>query len=153
VNKLNDPMKWIIQNFNAGSVATITDNGHPAVSPKATFVIVNDSTIAFGDIRSPGTIHNLKQRPETEVNFIDVLHRKAVRIRGTADVVSKGSQRWKELVPVFEESWQPYLHLMSHFVSIEITNASLVTSPAYDIGLGEEELRKVNLEKLNNLDH
>lgn len=145
-------MKWIIQNFNAGSVATITDNGHPAVSPKATFVIVDDSTIAFGDIRSPGTIHNLQQRPETEINFIDILHRKAVRIRGTANVVSKGSQRWKELVPVFEESWQPYLHLMSHFVTIKITNASLVTSPAYDIGLGEEELRKVNLEKLNNLD-
>ena len=53
--------------------------------------------------------------------------------------------------PVFEESWQPYLHLMSHFVTIKITNASLVTSPAYGFGLGEEELRKVNLEKLNNL--
>ena len=79
----------------------------PQSQPKATFVIVDDSTIAFGDIRSPGTIHNLKQRPETEVNFIDVLHRKAVRIRGTANVVSKGSQQWKELTRCLRKAGNP----------------------------------------------
>jgi len=53
----------IITDYNAGAVATVNDDGTPAVSPKATFVIVDDNCIAFGDIRSPGTTANIKQRP------------------------------------------------------------------------------------------
>ena len=73
MKKLTEPMKQLIRNYNAGAVATINDDGNPAVSPKATFVIVDDNCIAYGDIRSPGTSANLRQRPAVEVNFIDVL--------------------------------------------------------------------------------
>ena len=65
--------------LHAGMVATINDNGTPSVSPKATFVILGDNTIAFGNLRSPGTIKNIAERSSTEVCFIDVLARKAVR--------------------------------------------------------------------------
>ena len=115
MNKLDDTMKWIIRNFSAGAVATVNDDGSPAVSPKATFVIVDDSTIAFGDIRSPGSVSNLKARPGTEVNFIDVLNRRAVRVAGTASVIKRDSEKWHELQPVFAGPWQPYIHIMQHF--------------------------------------
>ena len=151
MNRLSEPMKQVIRHYNAGSVASINDDGSPAVSPKATFVIVDDTHIAYGDIRSPGTRANLIARPAVEVNFIDVLARVAVRAKGTARVVAKDSEEGLRLLPQFEESWSTYLEMMSVFVLITIQQAELITSPAYDVGLKRDELIKTNLEKLTNL--
>ena len=51
-------MKQIIRHYSAGAVATVNADGSPSVSPKATFVIVDDHCIAYGNIRSPGTSPN-----------------------------------------------------------------------------------------------
>ena len=77
-------VKTLIGNFPLGFVATVTAGGRPAVSPKGTFLVLDDTTIAFGEIRSPGTITNLGHQPELEVNFVDVFTRKGARIRGQA---------------------------------------------------------------------
>ena len=148
---LSESLKTIIRSYNAGAIATINDDGTPAVSPKATFVIIDDACIAFGDIRSPGTISNLIKRPDVEINFIDVLTRRAARIKGRAEVVPKESDAAKELLPLFEELWSPYVNMMKHFVKIRISQAQLITSPAYDIGISEEELVQTNLDKLKAL--
>ena len=148
---LTKPMKKIITDYNAGAVATVNDNGTPAVSPKATFVILDDSCIAFGNIRSPGTIANIRQRANVEVNFIDVLARQAVRIAGLASIVEKDSEQGQRLMPLFQQSWAPYLDAIQAFVSISITRAELILSPAYDVGHSKAELTRVNLEKLNQL--
>ena len=118
------------------------------MSPKATFVIINDKCIAFGDIRSPGTVANIRLRPDVEVNFIDVLTRRAVRLRGKAEIVPIKSIAAKELVPAFQEHWGAYLTYMQNFVSISITHAELILSPAYDIGHTAAELRQINLDRL-----
>jgi len=55
---LNDEMKKLIGDHSAGMVATINDDGTPSVSPKATLVILRDTEIAFGNIRSPGSPAN-----------------------------------------------------------------------------------------------
>ena len=89
---LTEPMKRLIENYCAGAVATIDADGLPAVSPKATFVIVDDKCLAFGNIRSPGSAANIRSRPAVEVNFIDVLTRRAVRVRGQGEVVDKESE-------------------------------------------------------------
>ena len=148
---LTEQMKWIVRSFNAASVASVNDDGTPAVSVKATFVIVDDATLAFGDIRSPKTVHNLGQRPDVELNFIDVLHRRALRASGKAGIVNRDTDDWRALEPLFTEYWGPYLDMMSHFVVIHLSQAALITSPAYDIGIGEAELKATNLEKLNSL--
>ena len=152
MKKLTAPMKRLIANYNAGAVATINEDGTPAVSPKATFVVVDDGCIAFGNIRSPGTVANIRSRPDVEVNFIDVLTRRAVRVRGRAELVDKESEAGQRLLPAFREFWAPYLDRMQNFVSISITHAELVLSPAYDIGHTAEQLRRVNLDKLAGLD-
>ena len=131
-------------------VATINSNGSPSVSPKATFVILNDRTIAFGNIRSPHTLANLRARPEVEVCFIDVVLRKSVRVSGKAVICPKADAD-PELLAAFEASWHAYLEHMSHFVSIDIQAAQVILSPAYDLGITEEELRRTNLERLNAL--
>lgn len=89
---LTADIKTLIRHHNAGMVATTNDDGTPSVSPKATFVILDDRTIAFGNIRSPGTLANLRKRPAVEVCFIDVVLRKAVRVTGSASIIRKQTQ-------------------------------------------------------------
>ena len=151
MNKLTEPMKRLITTFSAGAVATTNEDGTPAVSPKATFVVIDDARIAFGDIRSPGTVANIRSRPDVEVNFIDVLARRAVRVRGRAEIVEKESEAGRRMVPAFEELWAPYLPHMQCFVGISVTHAELVLSPAYDLGHTADDLRRVNLDKLSGL--
>ena len=67
--------------LRADAVATTNEDGTPAVSPKAIFVVVGEPRIAFGNIRSPGTAANIRSRPDVEVNFIDVLARRVVRVK------------------------------------------------------------------------
>ena len=151
MNKLTEPMKRLIENYSAGAVATINADGTPAVSPKATFVVIDDECIAFGNIRSPGTLANIQLCPDLEVSFVDVLTRRAVRVKGRAEIIAKESETGKRLAPAFEKNWAPYLNLMQNFVSISITRTELILSPAYDVGHTAEELQRVNLDKLSKL--
>jgi len=73
---LTPDMKRIIEEQLLGFVATSAPDGTPNVSPKATFFVVDDQTIAFGEIRSPGTIRNLRTNPRIEINFVDPFVRK-----------------------------------------------------------------------------
>jgi hypothetical protein len=151
MHKLTESMKQIIRNYSAGAVATVNADGSPSVSPKATFVIVDDSCIAYGNIRSPGSSANLLKRPRVEVCFTDVLARMAVRVGGSAQVVAKDSDRGLQLMPCFEEYWSAYLEVMQDFVCISIDKTELINSPAYDVGLTRDELIKSNFEKLSRL--
>ena len=147
---LTDEMKKLIRDHSAGMVATTNDAGNPTVSPKATFVIIDDTTIAFGNIRSPKTLANVRKRPAVEVCFIDAVARKAVRATGMAVIVRK-QEADDALITVFEAAWSTYLPHMSAFVKIDLAAAEMILSPAYDLGFTEDELRRVNLEKLNRL--
>ena len=148
---LTKPMQQLIRNYNAGAVATVNADGSPAVSPKATFVVVDKTCIAYGNIRSPATSANLLKRPAIEVTFIDILQRLAVRIKGQAEVVSKDSDRGQQLMPHFEEYWAAYLSVMHDFVCIDIQDAELITSPGYDVGITRDEMVKANFDKLEAL--
>ncbi len=147
---LTDAMRDTIMTFNAGSVATVNADGTPSVSTKATFVVVDDTTIAFGNIRSPGTITNLMQRPAIEICFTDVLARKALRVTGTAKVIRK-SEAPAAVLAAFDAAWADYLDRMSSLVVIDVTAVEEILSPAYDHGATEADLRAVNLAKLNAL--
>lgn len=147
---LTAEMQKLIRDHSAGMVATVNDDGTPSVSPKATFVILDEAAIAFGNIRSPGTLANLARRPAVEVCFIDVLARKAVRVTGSATVAPK-AEADEALAAAFDAAWRDYVPTMSDFVRIAVGAAELILSPAYDIGLTEADLRRTNLAKLNAL--
>ena len=148
---LSDEMKTLIRDYSGGAVATINDDGTPSVSTKATFEVVDDKTIAFGNLRSPGTVANLKQRPAVEVCFLDVLKRKAVRVTGKGQLVPI-TEADTALRGAFEKDWASYIEIMDGFVRIDVSAVELILSPAYDVGAREEDLHAANLEKLNALD-
>lgn len=147
---LTEDMQTLIRNHTVGMVATIDGAGRPAVSPKATFVVLDEKTLAYGDLRSPGTAANLRARPETEVCFIDVLTRRAVRAAGTGAIVA--IQDAPEIMrAAFAAKWADYQDRMSAFVRIDIDRAEMVWSPAYDLGETVDSLHQANLARLNAL--
>ena len=97
--KLTARSQQIISNFPLGFVATVDTAGRPCVSPKGTFLILDDETLAFGEIRSPQTLANLRGNTEVEVNFVDIFLRKGVRVRGSAEIIAKGSTDFDALLP------------------------------------------------------
>lgn len=152
MDRLTEPMQRIIRDFSAGAVATVNAGGSPSVSPKVTFVIVDEGCLAFGHIRSPHTCENLRARPRVEVCFTDVLARLAVRVSGRGTIVARKSDRGRELQTYFEALWSAYLDRVQAFVEIGVERAELITSPACDVGLTRAELVAVNLDKLKRLE-
>jgi hypothetical protein len=137
---LTAPMKDLIATFPLGFVATFTPDGAPAVSPKGTFLVLDDHTIAFADIRSPGTRRNLMANPAIEVNFIDPFKRKAVRIAGTAHLHPKGSDWFVSHHPNWLDVFGDLAKRISYLIEINLTSTSEIWTPPYDDGVTEAEM-------------
>jgi len=136
---LTSDMKRIVEEQLLGFVATTAPDGTPNVSPKATFFVVDDHTIAFGDIRSPGTIRNLRTNPRIEVNFVDPFVRKGYRFAGTAEVAERGTAAFEALLTHYHGSLATRLRAI---VAITVTKALPLVSPAYDDGTEEADVRR-----------
>jgi len=137
---LTSEMIKTLEKQRLGFVATVLENGEPNVSPKGTFVVIDSATIAFGEIRSPMTLENLRARPSIEVNFVDPLTRKGFRARGTAVVCARGSAMFDEHIARFDR-WDNLANRIKNIVVIQVQKAQSLTSPAYDDGATEDELR------------
>jgi uncharacterized protein len=72
-------MKRIVQEQRLGFVTTGAPDGTRNVSTKGTFFVLDDTTIACGEIRSPGTLRNLRENPRLEVNFVNPFARTGSR--------------------------------------------------------------------------
>ena len=130
---LTAPMRDLIGHHSLGLVATVTPEGAPAVSPKGTFLVHDERTLAFSNIWSPGTMRNIAHNPAVEANFIDVLHRTACRIRGRAEIRG-GAELPDGLHARFMAKWPALADMMKGFVLIAIADAKFLRSPVYDIG-------------------
>ena len=128
-----------IETWRMGFVATCAD-GRPNVSPKGTFIVVDEQTVAFGALRSPQTMANLSQNPELEVNFVNVLTRKGVRLRGKAHVLDRGSEPFDALHDRFTALWGELCDMMTAIVLIPVDECRPLSSPIYDLDGDEAEL-------------
>jgi len=143
---LTGEMIDLITTHTIGCVATVRPDGAPAVSPKATFLVLDDRTIAFANIRSQGTVENLRRRPDVEVDFIDPFARLGCRVRGHARYVLRDDAE-APLRTKFKEKWPDLYDLVHGIVTIDVTEAEALTSPSYDVGavagqLAEHWLRR-----------
>lgn len=129
-----------IEMWRLGFVATVTPGGRPSVSPKGTFIVIDEETIAFGEIRSPQTVANLTVNPELEVNFVDQFLRKGVRVRGRAEFLRPGTEDFETLMPRFRELWGDLCDRINMIVRVPVDEAKPLTTPPYDDGATEEEM-------------
>ena len=147
---LTSEMRSLINENTIGLVATVTPEGKPAVSPKATSVILSPSEIAFLDIRSPKTRRNIKANPNVELNYVDVFRRKACRLTGVATYLDPNSKEFTILQNNFKE-FDYLLNGVYGIFHVTISKAELIFSPAYDHGAREDVLKKDWLEKYTQL--
>ncbi|MEM7733755.1 MAG: pyridoxamine 5'-phosphate oxidase family protein [Pseudomonadota bacterium] len=136
---LNDFAKTLIARFPLGFVATVTPDGRPHLSPKGTFLVLDDVTIAFGEIRSPDTMSNLAHQAMAEVNFVDQWLRKGVRVRGAVRVVETGDE-FNALLPKWRDVWGDLADRINALVLVSADEFREVSTPPYDDGVTEEEM-------------
>lgn len=140
-----------IEMWRLGFVATVSAGGRPNVSPKGTFVVLDDETIAFGEIRSPQTLTNLTNNPELEVNFVDQFTRKGVRIRGQAEFIRRGSDEYNTLIGKWQAIWGDLADRINVIVKIPVEEAKPLTTPPYDDGATEEDMIALYKQKFSEM--
>jgi len=137
----------ILLDFPLGIVATIIPDGRPAASPKGPFPVLDDTTIAYGDIRSPGTRRNLLKIPIAEVVFVDTFRRKGVRLSGNTEIVEGESLRFSTLKTRWIDTWGGLAKRIRSLVLIHVDLASPLSTPPYDDGVTEDEMIEIYRRK------
>jgi predicted pyridoxine 5'-phosphate oxidase superfamily flavin-nucleotide-binding protein len=136
---LSPDARRVVEEQRLGFVATVNDDGTPNLSPKGTMAVLDDDHLTFADIRSPGTIRNLRERPAIEVNIVDPIGRMGYRFRGTATVVDGGT-RLDELLAFYRDRGTNLP--IQRIVVIQVERCERVISPAYDQGESEAVIRE-----------
>ena len=121
-----------------GFVATVSPNGTPNLSPKGTISVLDENTLAFANIRSPQTIENLEKNPSIEINIVDPFSRRGYRFKGMAKIISDGEEYNKIILSYRQNGIQTTI---KSIVIVNVKQILEVTSPLYDVGYTEEELR------------
>jgi hypothetical protein len=101
-----------------------------------------------GEVRRailPRTVENLRHNPAIEIDVVDPISRKGYRFKGTGTVFSEGA--------LFEEALAFYrrrgvANEIRAVVLVEVGRAMPLTSPAYDLGATEQEVRERHYEAL-----
>src|SRR3954463_5228588 len=124
-------MQRLVREQRLGYVATVCPDGTPNVSPKGTTTVWDDDHLVFADIRSPGTVRNLRHNPAVEINVVDPIVRKGYRFKGTGSLVEDG-ELFDQIVAFFRRagSTSP----IRSVVLVRVERALPLTSPAYDAG-------------------
>jgi len=136
---LTADMKRVVEEQHLGFVATVCPDGTPNLSPKGTTAVWDDDHLVFANIRSPGTIANLRRNASVEVNVVDPFVRKGYRFKGVATILESGSLYEKTIA--FYQKRGSRVNAIREVVMIRIHTTQPIDSPAYDLGLTEEEVR------------
>jgi len=135
---LTPDMKRVVEEQRLGFVATVCPDGTPNLSPKGTTAVWDDDHLIFANIRSPGTLANLRQNANVEVNVVDPFVRKGYRFKGVASILESGPLYDKLLAFYRERGSQSAIR---EIVMIRVQTAQPIDSPAYDLGFTEDQVR------------
>ena len=134
---ISNEIKDFVNFQKLGYVATVSPDGKPNLSPKGTIAVIDDSTLAFADIRSPQTMKNLEKNSSLEINVVDPFQRLGYRFKGNGRIVNDGSE-FKNFLEFYHKSGVK--SKINAIVVIDIKSINEITSPSYDLGLTKDEL-------------
>lgn len=132
-------MKRVVEEQRLGFVATVCADGTPNLSPKGTTAVWDDDHLVFANLRSPGTIANLRLNPSLEINVVDPFVRKGYRFKGVATLLDSGPLYERALA--FYQKRGSRVTAFREVVLVRVQTAQPIDSPAYDLGLSEDEVR------------
>jgi predicted O-methyltransferase YrrM/predicted pyridoxine 5'-phosphate oxidase superfamily flavin-nucleotide-binding protein len=116
----------------------VCPDGTPNLSPKGTTAVWDDDHLVFANIRSPGTLANLRQNPHVEVNVVDPFVRKGYRFKGIASILESGAL-YDSAIAFYKQRGSR--SKIREIVMVRVSSAHPIVSPAYDLGLTEDEVR------------
>ena len=145
---ISNEIKEFLDLQKLGYVATVSSDGKPNLSPKGTIIAWSSEVLVFADIRSPDTMKNLQNNPNVEINVIDPLLRKGYLFQGEARILNDAS--------LFDEILNHYRNKgikspINSIVLVDVSSVSEVTSPLYDLGISEEEIKSKWKKHFENL--
>ena len=135
---ITSEIKTFLNSQKLGYVATVSSDGKPNISPKGTIIAWSDNLLAFANIRSPDTVMNLQHNPFVEINVIDPLSRKGYLFTGTAKII-KNTPLYVEILNHYRTNG--IKSPINSIVIVDVSSVSEVTSPLYDLGQTEEEIK------------
>ena len=135
---ITSEIKTFLKIQKLGYVATVSSDGKPNISPKGTIIAWSDNLLAFANIRSPDTLMNLQTNPFVEINVIDPFSRKGYLFTGTAKII-KNTPLYVEILNHYRTNG--IKSPINSIVIVDISSVSEVTSPLYDLGQTEEEIK------------
>jgi predicted pyridoxine 5'-phosphate oxidase superfamily flavin-nucleotide-binding protein len=136
---LTDEMQRVVEQQRLGFVATTCPDGSPNLSPKGTLAVWDADHLIFADVRSPRSVANLRQHPRTEINVVDPIVRKGYRFKGTATIYSEG-EMFEKAVAFYRKRGST--STIRSIVLIHVERAAPLTSPAYDSGRSEDDVKQ-----------
>jgi len=135
---ITEKIRKFVSQQKLGFVATVSPDGTPNLSPKGTISVLDENTLVFANIRSPQTIENLEKNPSVEINIVDPFSRRGYRFKGIAKIISDGEEYNKIILSYRQNGIQTTI---KSIVIVNVKQILEVTSPLYDVGYTEEELR------------
>lgn len=145
---MSQDLKNFLNSQKLGYVATVSPDNTPNLSPKGTIIVWKENTLAFADIRSPNTIKNLEKNPNLEVNVVDPLLRKGYRLSGMGSIIKNGEE-FEAILNQYRENG--IKSPIKAIVIVTIKKISEVTSPLYDLGFSESEIKQKWKKYFNDL--
>ncbi len=139
--KLTDEMKQVVERQRLGFVATVCPNGTPNLSPKGTVCVLDDDHLIFADIRSPGTVANLRTNPNIEINVVDHFVRKGYRFKGMAHVIDAGPDLAHYIKFFSNRGMLDAPSRIRAIVIVQVSEARPLISPGYDTMPDEASMR------------
>jgi predicted pyridoxine 5'-phosphate oxidase superfamily flavin-nucleotide-binding protein len=136
---LTPDMKRVVGEQRLGFVATVCPDGTPNLSPKGTTAVWDEDHLVFANIRSPGTVANLKHNASVEVNVVDPFLRKGYRFKGVASILVSGAL-YDQVIAFYRERGSQ-VSAIREVVMVRVERAQPIDSPVYDLGLSEGEVR------------
>lgn len=132
-------IKNLIEQQKLGYVATVSHDNTPNLSPKGTISVWDDEHLVFADIKSPNTIKNLEKNPALEINVVNPITRKGYRFKGAGKILSSGDE-YDKIISHYTKTGVK--SKIGRVVLVKVTSVNEVTSPLYDLGYSEEEIKK-----------
>jgi predicted pyridoxine 5'-phosphate oxidase superfamily flavin-nucleotide-binding protein len=145
---ITQEIKEFLEQQKLGFVATVSVDGTPNISPKGTIIGWNSEFLAFANIRSPDTVNNLKNNSNIEINVIDPLLRRGYLFKGVARILNDG-QIYDEILEFYKN--MGIKSTIHEIILVNISDVTAVTSPLYDMGISEQEIKSKWKKYFNDL--
>jgi predicted pyridoxine 5'-phosphate oxidase superfamily flavin-nucleotide-binding protein len=86
---LTEEMKDLVKSGRC-LVATAGRDGWPNIGPKGSVIVVDDSTLAFGEMTGRQSFKNLQENPRVAIAVVDYEKYNGYRFLGTAELETSG---------------------------------------------------------------